>query len=287
MKQPNEHLLRVPDVLPYCKGGEAAVAPNRGRAVPRASDVQLTGAAPPAGGDGGAPDRCRHPQGLPCSICGARVGSGAAPPHGVLGDHCEQPVTNAVRRSRDCCAPPSETPVAGACVDGELQLLYPRGPMGGEVRPFADCDHSGTVHWIECVRVADGGNGHIAVPIADFIDPVHAAAYLGVRRSTFYAWSPFLESIEKRGSRLIVWTQKLVNVDIPELENRLPRREDVVEERRMRALRGETVRPGRHVPGCLRTHQGACGSRPSEPQSPRRRAESLLRELGRGRKKKR
>jgi hypothetical protein len=158
--------------------------------------------------------------------------------------------------------------------------------MGGEIRPFIDRDHPGNVHWIECVRNSDGAGSYVPVPIESFICPAHAAAYLGVKLSTLYSWSAFLESIEKRGSRLIVWTQKLVNIDIPELENRLPRRQDLVEERRRRSLQGEVVRRGRHAPGCLRTHEaGPCGSKPSDPRSPRRRAEWLLRDLGRRGKK--
>jgi hypothetical protein len=291
MKRPTGHSPRIPDVSLNRKRDQADVAPNdgpAGRLLEGRKRKERGEARHPRGsGDGIPPGGCRHLDGLVCPVCGAHVAPSAAPPHGYVGDRGEQPVGNPRRRSRDCCVPPSEKPVAGASVDGELQLVYPRGPMGGEIRPFADRDHPGTVHWIECVPVADGGGGVVMVPIEDFIDPGHAAPYLGVRRSTFYAWSPYLESVEKRGSRLIVWTQKLVNVDIPELENRLPRRDDVVEERRMRTLEGEVVRRGRHVPGCLRDHQGPCGSRPSEPRSPRRRAERLLRELGRGRKKKR
>jgi len=40
-----------------------------------------------------------------------------------------------------------------------------------------------------------------------------------------------LESADKFGSNLIFWTESLVNDDIPDLENRLPRRAAVVRER--------------------------------------------------------
>lgn len=159
--------------------------------------------------------------------------------------------------------------------------------MGGEVRPFVDQDAPETCHWIECAR-ADGGNDggqERPIPLENFLNTIHAAAYLGVKLSTLYAWSPFLESADKRGSRLIFWTQILVNEDIPELENRLPHREDIESERLDRALGGEVLRRGRHREGCLKTHsEGRC-TRPPNPDSPRRRSQKWLRDLGKKRKK--
>jgi hypothetical protein len=166
-----------------------------------------------------------------------------------------------------------------------VEIVYPPGSMGGEMRPFVD-QTTQEIHWIECARVGGGeGGGQVRpIPLESFLRPVHLGAYLGVRLSTLYAWAAFLESAEKRGSRLIFWTEILVNDDIPELENRLPHRADLASERLDRGLGGEVLRRGRHVLGCLKTHEGRC-TKPPNPDSPRRHSRTWLRGLGKNRKK--
>jgi hypothetical protein len=122
------------------------------------------------------------------------------------------------------------------------------------------------------------------VPVASYQNLVHTAAYLGRKRSTIYAWVPYLESADKRGSCLIFWTDALVNDDIPELKNRLPHRADLQSERLDRALSGEVLRRGRHAGGCSKTHDGPCSRRPN-PNNRRGRSRKWLRDLGKDRKK--
>ncbi|MCU1228732.1 MAG: hypothetical protein JWO97_1616 [Acidobacteria bacterium] len=83
------------------------------------------------------------------------------------------------------------------------------------------------VHWIECVKTEDDRDAERPVPLESFLPLVHAAAYLGVKRATLYAWSAYLESVEKRGSRR------------------------------------EVVRPG-DVPRCRRLHEGPSCGRPAQ-----------------------
>jgi hypothetical protein len=146
---------------------------------------------------------------------------------------------------------------------------YPPGSLGGEVRPFVDRD-TGDVHWIDVLMVSDGGQER-PVPLETFIEAVHAAAFLGVKLSTLYAWAPHLESTDYRGSLLIFYVDDLVNVDMPELDNRLPCRREVENERALRAAAGETLRPGRHAQGCPRNHgRGRCPAyRPRERKKKR------------------
>lgn len=185
---------------------------------------------------------------------------------------------------RRCCTTPSGLPKP-VVRDGRIEIVYPPGPLGGELRPFVDQDARDTYHWIECTCIGGGdGSQRLFVPLENFLSAIHAAAYLGVKLSTLYAWAPFLESADKRGSRLIFWTQILANDDIPELENRLPHRADLASERLDRALSGEVLRRGRHVKGCLKTHEGRC-AKPPTPDSPRRRSQKWLRDLGKKRKK--
>jgi len=152
------------------------------------------------------------------------------------------------------------------------------------MRPFRD-QTTRVIHRIECVCVGGDGGQKRPIPVESFLDAIHTAAYLGVKLSTLYAWAPFLESTDKRGSRLIFWTEILVNEDIPELENRLPRRADLANERIDRVLGGEVVRRGRHAVGCPKNHElGPC-NQPPRPDSLRRRSRKWLRGLGKGKKK--
>ncbi len=180
-----------------------------------------------------------------------------------------------------CCTKPSGNPLAVRLGDGRIIMHYPVGPMGGEVWPFVDLD-TGEVHWIECIVVTDDdGVPILLVPTESFQRFVHTAAYIGIKGSTLYAWTPYLSSPEKRGARLIFRTSTLVNEDIPQLENKLPRRESIAAERTARLRGGEVLRAGRHMAGCLRTHEGRpCIGRP-RPNDPRR----ILRSLGKKPKK--
>jgi hypothetical protein len=183
-----------------------------------------------------------------------------------------------------CCTRPEGCPVAVVLPDGRVILRYPSGRMGGEVWPFVDPD-TGEVHWIECVVVTDAdGVPILLIPVGCFISFRHAGAYLGVRKSTLYSWVSYLESAEKRGARLIFKIHTLVNDDIPELENKLPSREDLIADRDARVLAGEVIRPGRHMAGCLKTHDGPCVRR-TRPDDPRRTAKRILRNLGKKPKK--
>lgn len=159
-----------------------------------------------------------------------------------------------------CCIAPTQ-PIRVEIVDGRAVLIFPPGRIGGQSIPFVDRD-SGEIHWIDCVIAGGGGSHERPVPVERFLSAVHAAAFMGVKLSTLYSWSPYLESAERRGSRLVFWTDVLVNVDIPEHENRLPDRDALLAERRERALAGEVVRPGRHVHGCLKQHDGPCTKTP-------------------------
>lgn len=197
------------------------------------------------------------------------------------------PRSKGTHRRRCGCTPPTELPKHVVRDDGRFDILHPPGSMGGEVRCFIDQDAPETCrHWLECARAGGGEDGgqERPIPLESFMNAVHTAAYLGVKLSTLYAWAPFLESADKRGSRLIFWTQILVNDDIPELENRIPHRADHASERLDRALGGEVLRPGRHANGCPKTHEGRC-TRPPNPDSPRRRSQQWLRDLGKKRKK--
>jgi hypothetical protein len=188
------------------------------------------------------------------------------------------------RGDRSCCSEPSEPPKLIYLPDGTMKIVFPPGEMKGELRPFRD-QTTHVVHQIECVCVGgDDGGQKRPIPLESFLDAIHTAAYLGVKLSTLYAWAPFLESTDKRGSRLIFWTEILVNQDIPELENRLPHRADLANERVDRVLSGEVVRRGRHAVGCLKNHEGPC-NRPPRPDGPRHRSRKWLRGLGKGKKK--
>jgi hypothetical protein len=184
-----------------------------------------------------------------------------------------------------CCTKPEGRPVAVVLEDGRIVLRYPSGRMGGEVWPFVD-PNTGEVHWIECVVVTNAeGVPVLLIPVSFFLSFRHAGAYLGVRKSTLYSWVSYLESAEKRGARLIFRTLTLVNDDIPELENKLPSREDLLADRNARALEGEVLRVGRHIAGCLRAHsEGPCIRRP-RPNDPHRTAKRILRTLGKKPKK--
>jgi hypothetical protein len=157
--------------------------------------------------------------------------------------------------------------------------------MGGEMRGFID-QKTGECRWIECARQGGGDGGQERpIPLASFLGVLDAAAYLGIRTAAIYAWAPFLESADKRGSRLIFWTDALVNDDIPELENRLPHRADLESERFDRTLGGEVLRAGRHASGCSKAHfEGPCTRRPN-PNTPRGRSRKWLRDLGKDCKK--
>ena len=169
--------------------------------------------------------------------------------------------------------------------DGRIKILRLPGPMGGEMRGFID-QKTGEWRWIECAPDGGGdGSQERPIPMATFLDVRDAAAFLGVKPATMYAWAPFLESADKRGSRLIFWTDALVNDDIPELENRLPHRADLESERLDRALAGEVLRAGRHASGCSKAHfDGPCDKRPNQ-NSRRGRSRKWLRDLGKDRKK--
>jgi hypothetical protein len=168
--------------------------------------------------------------------------------------------------------------------DGRIKIIRLQGPMGGEMRGFID-RKSGECRWIECAcEEGKDGSQERPIPLATFLDLLDAAAFLGVKPATMYAWAPFLESADKRGSRLIFWTDALVNDDIPELENRLPHRADLESERLDRALSGEVLRRGRHATGCSKTHDGPCSGRPN-PNSRRGHSRKWLRDLGKDRKK--
>jgi len=167
--------------------------------------------------------------------------------------------------STRCCTPPSIKLTARLRPDGHVVKEYPPGRLGGECRPFPDRT-TGETHWIDVVMIADGGQER-PVPVETFIEAVHAAAFLGVKLSTLYAWAPHLESTDYRGSLLIFYVDDLVNVDMPQLANRLPRRRDVENERALRAAAGETLRPGRHAQGCPRDHdRGRCPSNRPRPR---------------------
>jgi len=162
--------------------------------------------------------------------------------------------------------------------DGRVILRYPYGRKGGEVWPFVDPD-TGEIHWIECIVVTNAeGVPVLLIPVGFFIQFRHAAAYLGVKSSTLYSWVSYLESAEKRGARLIFKTLTLVNDDIPELETKLPSREDLLAERNARVLTGEVMRRGRHMAGCLKAHEGPCVRRP-RPDDPLRTSKRILRTL--------
>jgi hypothetical protein len=183
-----------------------------------------------------------------------------------------------------CCTHPEDGPSPVDLEDGRVILRYPSGQKGVETWPFPDPD-TGETHWLTCVVVTnDAGVPILLIPVCFFLPFRHAAAYLGVKGSTLYSWVPYLESVEKRGARLIFKTLILVNDDIPELENRLPSREELLADRRARALEGEGIRPGRHMAGCLKTHGGPCVRRP-RPDDPRRTAKRILRTIGKKPKK--
>jgi hypothetical protein len=194
-----------------------------------------------------------------------------------------------------CCTRPATDPWEETLPNGRRVVHYPPGPTGGEMRSFRDQD-TGEIHYIECTRRGVDGsqNGNETAgtlpdavrpfPTASYFDPVHVGAYLGKRRSTIYAWGPFLESADKIGSNLIFWTESLVNDDIPELENRLPSRAAIKRERFARRASGEVLRRGRHSVGCLKDHLGPCGRSP-RPDNPRRRSQQWRRDLGKNRKK--
>jgi len=192
-------------------------------------------------------------------------------------------------RCRPCgCVPPDERSKCVVRKRGgvdRVEISFPPGSMGGEMRPFLD-QTTREIHWIECACDGGGdGSQRRPVPLASFLCAIHAAAFLGVKRSTLYAWATFLESTDNRGSRLIFWTDALVNDDIPEFESRIPHRADVASERLDRALSGEVLRRGRHAKGCLKTHPEARCTRPPNPDSLRRRSQQWRRDLGKNRKK--
>jgi hypothetical protein len=112
----------------------------------------------------------------------------------------------------------------------------------------------------------------------------HTAAYLGVKGPTLYAWAPYMESAEKRGANLIFKIHELVNSDIPELENKLPSREEILADRDARVRDGEVMRRGRHIAGCLKAHEGPCIRR-QRPDDPRRTSQAIRRRLGKKPKK--
>jgi len=173
------------------------------------------------------------------------------------------------------CNKPEGHPAAVVLKDGSIVVRYPVGKMGGESWPFVDRD-TGEIHWIDCVVITnDDGVPVLVVPLGFFLHFPHAAAYLGVKASTLYSWVPFLESAEKRGTLLVFKIPVLVNDDIPELENKLPARGELIADRDARALGGETLRPGRHMAGCLKSHEGPCIRRP-RPNGPRRTAKRIL-----------
>ena len=192
-----------------------------------------------------------------------------------------------------CCTRPATNPWEETLPNGRRVVHYPPGPTGGEMRSFRDQD-TGEFHYIECVRYGVDGSqnedptsGTIPtavrpIPTASYLNLDHLASYLARRRSTAYAWAPYLESADKIGASLIFWTETLVNDDIPELENRLPRRSAVVRERFERSASGEVLRKGKHASGCPKDHQGSCGSR---PDTPHRRSQKWRRDLGKKRKK--
>lgn len=190
---------------------------------------------------------CLHDAPLRCTRC-----------HTVVTEVRPASLCRGPRAKPGCCTPPSEQPTVRNGEEGRIVTQYPRGRLGGECRPFIDHD-TGEVHWIDVLIIADGAQER-PIPAETFLHQVHAAAFLGVRRSTLYAWTPYLESAEKRGSRLIFYSAELVNTDMPELENRLPRRRDIQYVRRKRAAGGEWLRRGRHVADCPREHDGKCGA---------------------------
>jgi hypothetical protein len=214
---------------------------------------------------------------------GARPVNGAR--RGATEEHLHR--RKHTRRRRCGCSPPTELAKRAVRDGGRVDIEYPPGSMGGELRVFVDQAVEEDPHWIECARMGGGACGQERpLPLESFLNAIHTAAYLGVKLSTLYAWAPFLESADKRGSRLIFWTQILVNDDIPELENRIPHRADLTSERLDRALSGEVLRRGRHAQGCLKTHsEGRC-TRPPNPESPRRRSQRWLHDLGKDSKKK-
>lgn len=193
-----------------------------------------------------------------------------------------------------CCTRPATDPWEETLPNGRRVTHYPPGPTGGEMRSFRDQD-TGKFHYIDCVRYgvdgsqnADKTKGTLPtairpVPIASYLNLVHTAAYLGKKRSSLYAWAAYLESADKIGANLIFWTETLVNDDIPELDNRLPRRAAIMRERFERRASGEVLRKGRHSVGCLKNHlRGGCDRR---PDTPRRRSQKWRRDLGKDRKK--
>ena len=177
-----------------------------------------------------------------------------------------------VTQRQSCCAAPAEQPSARIGTDGHVRTAYPRGPLGGEYRPFLD-QTTGEPHWIEVLMACDGEGGQERpVPLELFLDAIHTAAFIGVRLSTLYSWASYLESTDRRGSRLIFYVDDLVNKDLPELENRLPKRRDVRAERMLRSAGGEWLRPGRHARTCRRDHEGGkCAERRPRPHARKRR----------------
>jgi hypothetical protein len=177
-----------------------------------------------------------------------------------------------------CCTRPKGRPYAVVLGDGRVILRYPSGRKGGEVWPFFDLD-TGKTHWIECIVVTNAdGIPILLIPVGFFLHFPHAAAYLGVKGTTLYSWVPYLESPEKRGARLVFKIHELVNDDVPQLENKLPSRAEILADRNTRVLAGEVMRPGRHMAGCLKTHEGPCVRTP-RPNDPRRTAQRILRSL--------
>jgi hypothetical protein len=178
-----------------------------------------------------------------------------------------------------CCRRPSVDPSDETLPNGRRVMRFAPGTMGGEMRIYRD-QTTGELHFIECGRVGgDDGSQTRPFPVETFLSPVHLAAFLGMKLSTIYAWAPFLESADKIGARLIFWTEDLMNIDLPELENRLPSREDLLADRKAKALDGEVLRRGPHIAGCLKTHEGPC-VRPIRPTDPRRSSRLIRRGLG-------
>ena len=198
---------------------------------------------------------CAHRCLLRCTACEALLSER---------DICPDPSAHSARPGRRiCCEPPSELPIARVLEHGRIVTQYPSGRLGGERRPFID-RRTGEIHWIDVLMVDEGASRRL-VPLEPFLDAVHAAAFLGVKLSTLYAWSPYMKSADKRGSLLVFYVDELVNDDMVDLADRLPKRRDIEHERAVRADGGEWLRPGRHARGCLRDHSGGPCTAASRP----------------------
>ncbi len=195
---------------------------------------------------GSCAHRCPHR----CTVCSALL---------TEREICPDPSAHIAKVGRrTCCVPPAEKPSARVLDGGRVVTAYPPGRLGGESRPFIDRT-TGDIHWIDVVIVDEGASKR-PVPVETFLEATHAAAFLGVKLSTLYAWSPHMKSIDKRGSLLVFYVDDLVNDDMVDLAERLPTRRDIEQERVMRGAQGEWLRPGRHVRGCLRDHPGSCSA---------------------------